>query len=238
VSRAIEFYDQRAQRYRDGGGFAPVRKQRLVKATLRLLLSLTPPGGTLLELGTGAGSLTRHLIDSHHFQTVHATDGSEAMLAIARNELPDDADTTIRFATLDFTTQWADDYQAIGHDAVTSAMALHHAIDKAALFAQVLAVLKPGGVFVFGDHMDGNSPWTQDILDRERALIHLGQDRPVTPARIQATMAEARERDRFEGNHCESVPAYLSQLKAVGFADADCLWRDYWLAVFVARKPE
>jgi hypothetical protein len=46
------------------------------------------------------------------------------------------------------------------------------------------------------------------------------------------------ERQRVvEGNRCEPVAQYQNYLVTSGFEDMDCLWRDYWLAVFVARKP-
>ena len=45
------------------------------------------------------------------------------------------------------------------------------------------------------------------------------------------------ERQREEGHMCETVAQYQQYLVEAGFEDGDCLWRDYWLAVFVARKP-
>ena len=49
-------------------------------------------------------------------------------------------------------------------------------------------------------------------------------------------MSVDAERGRKEGNLCESVAQYQCYLNQSGFEDVECIWRDYWLAVFVARK--
>ena len=56
------------------------------------ILDLLAPvrGGLVLELGCGAGALTRHLLAAGH--RVIATDASAAMLSLARSELGADAD--------------------------------------------------------------------------------------------------------------------------------------------------
>jgi SAM-dependent methyltransferase len=117
-------------------------------------------------------------------------------------------------------------------------MAIHHAADKQQLFRQVFAVLKPKGVFVFADHMAGTSACIQHLIDRERALVRLGRDHQEDPEQILKVIHRDEEWQRAEGNLCESVLQYQHYLAVSGFKDVDCLWRDYWLAVFVARKPK
>ncbi len=237
MSRSLSFYDDRAQaeRYHRRQGFAPTRKARMLAVTLDLLTALAPVGGTLLELGAGTGHFTEKVVAAGHFREIVVTDGAEAMLAIARETLVPGS-TRVRFRRLDFTTAWAEAFAGSDVDAVTSAMALHHAEDKPRLFRQVFAVLKPGGVFVFADHMAGTSAAVQHLIARERALLALGRPARERLEQVQALIRQDEEQQQVEGNRCESVARYERHLAEAGFVDVDCLWRDYWLAVFVARK--
>lgn len=91
---------------------------------------------------------------------------------------------------------------------------------------------------MFSDHMAGASACIEHLIARERALVKLGQEGRDRPERIVELIVRDEERQREEGNRCETVAQYQQYLVASGFEDVDCLWRDYWLAVFVARKPE
>src|SRR5579871_6097610 len=54
---------------------------------LAILEPIRAKGGLVVELGCGSGLLTRYLIDAGH--RVVATDASEAMLELARHNVPD-----------------------------------------------------------------------------------------------------------------------------------------------------
>jgi tRNA (cmo5U34)-methyltransferase len=234
MSKSLTFYNTRAERYHQRKGFAPERKEKMQQAALDLLTTLAPPHSTILELGAGTGLFTEQLLQANHFREIYVTDGANAMLALAQQNLESEH-TTLHFVQLDFTTNWSDQFTHISLDAVTSSMALHHAADKQPLFQQIFTVLKPGGVLVLADHVAGASAGVQRLIDRERALVRLG--RTAAPEQIVAAMRKDKEVQTVEGNVCESVAQYQSYLAASGFQDIDCLWRDYWLAVFVAQKP-
>lgn len=103
--------------------------------TLHLLTDLVPAGARLLELGCGSGLFTKILAASNHFGSICATDGAEAMLKIARSQMAAVPASAV-FETRDFTrSDWADQYPTASFDAVTSSMALHHAVDKQRLFS-------------------------------------------------------------------------------------------------------
>jgi ubiquinone/menaquinone biosynthesis C-methylase UbiE len=225
-----------AERYHRRGGFAPRRKEKMLEVVLELLVALAPPQSTLLELGAGTGLFTKKIIKTNHFKRIHVTDGAPAMLEITQQNLPS-GDGFLQFDIVDFSAEWSERLNSNGFDAVTSTMAFHHAQDKLRVFQQVFEVLKPSGVFVFGDHMAGTSALGQYLIGRERALERLGREEKREPEQIQAQMQLDEQRQEAEGNRCEPVVQYEAYLSSCGFEEVDCLWRDYWLAVFVARRP-
>jgi tRNA (cmo5U34)-methyltransferase len=225
-----------AERYHHTGGFAPLRKEKLLEVTLDLLITLTTEGATLLELGAGTGHFTRKIIEANHFSKIQVTDGAPAMLSIAQEKLPNKSDF-LQFKLIDFETDWADQFGENAFDAVTSTMALHHAEDKRRLFQQINRVLKPNGAFALGDHMAGDSDFEQYLIGLERALIKLEPGHHGDQEKILEQIQIDEWRQEREGNRCESVPQYLTYLSSSGFKDVCCPWKDFWLAVFIARKP-
>lgn len=112
------------------------------------------PGGplTVMELGSGPGHLARAILTAAPDATYTAVDYSPAMHALAAAHLGDLA-AHVRFETRDFRRpDWT---AGLGpFDAAVTIMAAHEvrASDRLQpLFAQVLAALKPGGVFLFAD---------------------------------------------------------------------------------------
>ena len=235
---SLAYYNDstRAERYHRRKGFAPERTERMHQVMLDLLITLTSPQSTALELGAGTGLFTEKLLKANHFREIYVTDGAAAMLTIAQQTLESEH-TPLHFVKLDFTTDWSGLFAGIGFDAITSSMALHHADDKQQLFQQVFSTLKPKGVFVLADHMAGASACIRHLLARERALVRLGRDGTEDPERVLEMINGDEERGRKEGNLCETVAQYQCYLDKSGFEDVDCIWRDYWLAVFMARKP-
>lgn len=117
-------------------------------------------------------------------------------------------------------------------------MALHHAQDKQILFQEVFNVLNDSGVFVFADHISGTTQWIDSLIGTKRARIKSETHFHIDDEEVASFINQDKEKQAAEGNACESVSDYLSYLEAAGFVDVDCIWRDYWLAVFIARKPK
>jgi|GEM_PF-5463580 len=226
---------ERAEAYHRRGGFDPPRKRAMLDAALDLLVDLAPGGGDVLELGAGTGAFTRMLLSAGHFGRVAATDGAAAMLDVARRELGD-GDGRLSLRALDFTHPgWADEVGPAAFAAVASTLAIHHAPDKAGVFAEARRCLCPGGVLVVADHLSGATDWTGAAIGRFRGRIRLGAR--ARPEEIADFLRSDAAKQAQEGNRCESLAAYLGHLGSAGLRDADCLWRDRWLAVFVARNP-
>lgn len=231
-SKSITSYNnpERAKRYNVTKGFDPPRKARMLEVVVRSLVELTPPNASLLELGAGSGDLTYRLLDAEHFE-IHATDGADAMLGLAKEHK---RSSSIRWEKLDFSDpNWVGSLHQ-KYEVVTSSMAIHHAKNKRIVFNNVHTVLEEGGVFIFSDHMAGSHQFVDGLIERERARIRLAGD--ADEQKVQEFIRQDKASQANEGNHCESVADYFDALNEAGFRGVDCIWRDYWMAVFVAFK--
>ena len=106
---------------------------------LELLEPVRTRGGLVVELGCGSGLLTRHLVDAG--LEVIATDASPAMLALARETVPD-ARSVQGLVLPDDPISGADAIVGVGH-------VLNYLSDEASIDRVLVAIagaLRPGGV--------------------------------------------------------------------------------------------
>lgn len=112
-----------------------------------LLAALPEKIGTLLDIGTGTGSLLELLAD--RTQRALGVDASREMLALARARLSE------RGLADRCTVRQADMYRLpladASFDAVTLQMVLHYAEEPAAALAEAARVLRPGGILLVAD---------------------------------------------------------------------------------------
>jgi len=99
---------------------------------------------TMLELGTGTGETAKRVLAEHREARLIGIDKSEAMLAVAREVLPE---AELRVQGLE------DPLPAGPFGLIFSALAIHHldASGKRDLFARVATALLPGGRFILAD---------------------------------------------------------------------------------------
>ena len=122
------------------------------------VLDLLAPvrGGLVLEVGCGAGALTRHLLAAGH--RVIATDASAAMVELARAALGPEVDVR-RLALPDDPLPAADAIVSVGH--VISYLPDAAAVDRA--LVAMAGALRPGGVLAI------------DICDLEFGRVRAGE---------------------------------------------------------------
>jgi len=122
------------------------------------VLDLLAPvrGGLVLELGCGAGALTRHLLAAGH--RVIATDASAAMVSLARSALGDAVEVR-QLALPDDPLPAADAIVSVGH--VISYLPDAAAVDRA--LVAMAGALRPGGVLAI------------DICDLEFGRVRAGE---------------------------------------------------------------
>jgi tRNA (cmo5U34)-methyltransferase len=117
----------------------------------------------VLDLGTGTGETLAAVLSRHGAAAAVGVDRSEAMLDAARARLHG---LPVELRVAELTDRLPDG----PFDLVVSALAIHHLAgpDKAALFARIAGVLRPGGRFVLGDVVipldpdDAVTPLTSD----------------------------------------------------------------------------
>ncbi|HEY3577150.1 MAG TPA: class I SAM-dependent methyltransferase [Gaiellaceae bacterium] len=151
----------------------------------------------VLELGTGSGETALRVRARHPGVVWVGIDASEAMLARARERLPD----------ADLRLQRLEDELPDGpFDLVVSALAVHHldGAGKRDLFARVARELRPGGLFVLGDVVvpaDGTEgpihiDWEMDVpdsaADQLAWLRQVGFEAEVSSVGIDLAVFRAR----------------------------------------------
>ena len=142
------------------------RYDELQEETVRATESVAP-ASTILELGTGTGETARRVLRQHPGARFVGIDSSEAMLAVARQALPD----------ADLRVQQLEEPLAGGpFELIFSALAVHHldATGKRKLFERVATALAPRGRFVLADVIVPSDP------ERARIPLSAGYDRPDT----------------------------------------------------------
>jgi SAM-dependent methyltransferase len=125
----LQFYRSNAQSYADWAKAPSTR--------LRAFLALVPPGGSILELGCGAGNHSAVMLEAGF--AVRATDGSPEMAEIASRRLGHPVEA-MRFDELDARA---------AYDGVwASACLLHVPRDQLeSILGRIHRALKPSGVF-------------------------------------------------------------------------------------------
>ena len=194
------------------------RADRIVHRTAgeAVVLELVPRGvRRILDLGAGDGRLLALLrIDRPEAFGV-ATDLSPTMLDAARARFAGDASVQVIEHDLDAPLSVLG--EAGSFDAVVSCFAIHHCSHarKRALYAEVFALLEPGGVFYNLEHVSSPTP------ELHAAFF----------AALGMTLA-----DEDRSNQLLDVETQVGWLREIGFAQVDCFWKWRELAVFGGVK--
>ena len=180
----------------------------------RMVNELLPRGvRRVLDLGAGDGRLLALLrLDRPEARGV-SLDASPTMLEAARVRFADDPLVEVVGHDLDVPLP-----ASLGaFDAVVSCFAIHHCAHerKRALYAEVFALLVPGGAFYDLEHVA--SPTSELHVD---FLAALGMT--------------ADEEDR--SNKLLDVETQVRWLREIGFVQVDCFWKWRELAVFGGVK--
>ena len=211
----------------------PTRAQRF-----QLLCDLFPfptdATVTILDVGAGYGPVSKFILDQCTNATCIAQDGSTPMLQQARQIM---ASYGARFQPCQsdlFDKNWLP--QQFGpFDAAVSVSCLHNLRDFkriSEIYDDIRMHLKPGGVFLNLDLVNAPTLALQQHYVRVTALRRQreGASREGVTAMLQPAhqAAEHGPVHAFPANLDEQLAA----LRAAGFAEVDCFWKDLRQALF------
>jgi len=166
--------------------------------------------GRVLDLGCGDGRLTALVLAAYPESTAICIDMSPAMLDAVTERFADDDRVTIATHDLEDPLPFDGPF-----DAVVSSLAIHHVDDerKRTLYAEIVALLTPGGVFANLEIV--RSP-TQALHDRWRDEMGACDD---------------------PSDRLAPMDPQLGWLRDAGLHDVDCIWKWRALALLRGTKP-
>ncbi|MFA5975414.1 MAG: methyltransferase domain-containing protein [Elusimicrobiota bacterium] len=177
-----------------------------------------------LDIGSGAGILSRLLLDTFPNATVTAFDLSPVMLDLCKKKLwayPKRA----TFQQGDLTR----DSWGTGYDVVFAGLVLHHTDDqgKRNFFRRLIATMNPGGILLCRDIVRGR---TERLTQQYEQLWKLymraqGEDGASWYEKFRAKDVPATAEDQ------------VKWIREAGFQDVGCHWRYLNFAVTGGTKP-
>jgi SAM-dependent methyltransferase len=167
----------------------------------------------VLDLGTGDGYTLELVLAARPGATGVGVDFQDEMLDRARERFAAAPGVDVVKHDLDEPLPELGDF-----DAVVSSFAIHHLVPdrQRRLYGEVLDRLRPGGVFANVEHVASTTE-----RRHEEFLSAIGS----SPAQDDPS------------NKLVAVATHLAWLDALGYADAECLWKWRELAVVTGTKP-
>jgi tRNA (cmo5U34)-methyltransferase len=182
----------------------------------------------ILDIGAGYGPVSRFVLDRYPRATCIGQDGSEPMLKRARSLLASYGD---RFRTHHsdlFATGWLP-VELGSFDAVVSSICLHNlrSFERISeIYREVRARVKAGGVFLNVDLVNAPSPELEQRYVAAAAARRQREEGSRAGVESMAPRAEEAPAPRASGPFPADLAQQLAALRAAGFKDVDCFWKD------------
>jgi len=212
-----------------------------IEMLLRVLAARQAPVRRLADLGCGSGVLARAVLAQYPDAHAALVDFSEPMLAAARRDLAQHVPPP-RIVTGDLADpQWARSIADLApFDIVVSGYAIHHLQHerKRQLYREIYDLLGPGGMFVNVEHVASRTPWVEAVCDAllidTLCTFHTRRGSGKTREQVRD---EYVHRPDKAANILAPVDVQCDWLREIGFADVDCYFKVFELAVFGGRRP-
>lgn len=182
----------------------------------------------VLDLGAGTGLFSWHVYQKFtqaHFVLI---DLAEKLLRLAQDRFQGTA------SQVEVVVQ---DYRNLAvsepYDLVISSLSIHHLTDaeKQVLFGRIYHALKSGGVFINVDQIKGPTPLFQELYWRN--WLQRVRQNGADEEHIQQSIQRRKTYDQDA-----TLVDQLTWLAAAGFSDVDCIYKNYFIGIFLAEKRE
>jgi tRNA (cmo5U34)-methyltransferase len=180
----------------------------------------------VLDLGAGTGLFSHHVLELYPRARFVLYDVASRMLEVARHRFQG------CLGQFEFVV---DDYRNLGNlgkfDVVISSLSIHHLPDseKQDLFSRVYVALRDNGIFINVDQIKGSTPYLEQLYWTN--WLKMVRRRGA---------AEDKIRDSIQRRTAYDQDALLTDqlfwLREAGFADVDCVYKNYFVGVFLAMK--
>jgi tRNA (cmo5U34)-methyltransferase len=180
----------------------------------------------VLDLGAGTGLFSQHIFEKFPNASFILYDLAEKMLGVAKERFRASAG---KFEYI------VGDYRQLQvphkFDLVISSLSIHHLADaeKRELFRSVYGVLRAPGVFLNVDQIRGESGTVRDLY-WNHWLAQVRRNEP-SEERIRESIERRTTYDREA-----TLADQLRWLAEAGFINVDCVYKNYFVGVFLAMK--
>ncbi|HEY2182210.1 MAG TPA: class I SAM-dependent methyltransferase [Solirubrobacteraceae bacterium] len=199
----------------------------------RLLARSERPIARFVDIGCGAGAMSELVLDSLQGSEAVLVDFSEPMLQRAAAAL---AGYTGRWQAVrgDLNDPaWRDALPAGRYDAIFSGLAIHHlpSARKRTLFAELVELLEPGGIFVNMDFVEIDGP-LRGLFDEEMLTAAVRDDRERGRTHPEHELDLDDDDDRPD-----TVEDQLSWLRDAGFEQVEVHFKWAEAAIYGGARP-
>jgi SAM-dependent methyltransferase len=199
----------------------------------RLLARHERPIARFLDVGCGSGAMSELVLGSLPDSEGVLVDFSQPLLERAAAMLAGHAGRWQAVAGDLNDPAWRDALPAGRYDAIVSGLAIHHlpAERKRTLFAELLALLEPGGMFVNMDYVAIDGP-LRGLFDEEMlaAAVRDDQERGGTHSEHEVDLEDDDDRP-------DTVEDQLRWLREAGFAQVEVHFKWAEAAIYGGTRP-
>lgn len=233
-----------SQRFLDGvRGAIPLASEQ-IDVMLRLVQKARQEVKNFLDLGCGDGVLGRALLAQYPEAQGLFVDFSETMLDAARQSVGTQHGVSLPHLTFiqgDYgSPAWLDAVQSHApFDVIVSGFSIHHQPDarKREVYAEIYALLNPGGIFLNLEHVAPLSAWVESLFDDMMIDTMYAYDLQNGGSKTRARVAEDHHnRPDKAANILAPVELQCEWLREIGYQHVDCYFKLFELALFGGLK--
>ncbi len=218
-NRTSEYYDEWMKQ-------ALPRYEELFSTAVELMAFPAAAELRVLDLGAGTGLFSERVWQRFPRASFVLYDVAEELLELARSRFSQQGQR-FEFVLDDYMNVCASD----AFDLVISSLSIHHLehASKLDLFSRIHRALTPDGVFINVDQIRAETERLRELYWSD--WLEKVRQSGAEEERIQESVERRRRYDRDA-----SLAEQLEWLKRAGFADVDCVYKDYFVGVFLAAK--